>query len=465
MATTDARTGFRLPWSSDQRSPSDDGASAPADMPAGEAGAVTPGDAPVNAAVDSVTGQATDWKDEMTPTAAAATHETAVPESTPAAPSPHKRPNKFLADLTRAMQAAAESARDEAMGRIQADAKSHIEAIHERSATDAADLRRKADDDVAAIREWSKTEIARIREETDQRISARKGNLEFEIEEHAARIERQIEHVQGRVGAFETEMASFFERLLSEEDPTRFASLAENLPEPPPFDLDELAASAWLDTQSAGSEPHVATVETTIPAHEATAGDETDSQAMAALEAPAEALAPADDNEAEAVSVAEPAESAETATEDGTDPRLSALSMSADFEAAEAEAFEAAGSTAESEEIPTISDDDIAARLAGLVPDQDAAGPTDHQTTQVVVSGLVSVASIASFKRHLGRLPGVQSVGVSSGPEGEFVFAVSHGPDVVLRDSVPSLPGFNARITGGDGQTVEVTAQDPESEG
>ena len=73
MATTDARTGFRLPWSSDQRSPSDGGASAPADLPAGEAGDVSPGDAPVNAAVDSVTGQATDWKDEMTPTAALST--------------------------------------------------------------------------------------------------------------------------------------------------------------------------------------------------------------------------------------------------------------------------------------------------------------------------------------------------------------------------------------------------------
>ena len=36
--------------------------------------------------------------------------------------------------------------------------------------------------------------------------------------------------------------------------------------------------------------------------------------------------------------------------------------------------------------------------------------------------------------------PGVQSVGVSSGPDGEFVFAVNHAADVVLRDAIPSLP-------------------------
>jgi hypothetical protein len=77
----------------------------------------------------------------------------------------------------------------------------------------------------------------------------------------------------------------------------------------------------------------------------------------------------------------------------------------------------------------------------------------------------VSVASIASFKRHLGRMAGVASVGVTSGPEGEFIFAVTHGPDLVLRDAVPAMPGFQARVTGGDDSTVQVTARDPESEG
>jgi hypothetical protein len=91
-------------------------------------------------------------------------------------------------------------------------------------------------------------------------------------------------------------------------------------------------------------------------------------------------------------------------------------------------------------------------------------GDDSAAATQVVVVGLVSVASIASFKRHLGRVAGVQSVGVSSGPDGEFVFAVSHGADVVLRDAIPSLPSFQARVTGSTDGIVHVTAHDPESD-
>ena len=57
--------------------------------------------------------------------------------------------------------------------------------------------------------------------------------------------------------------------------------------------------------------------------------------------------------------------------------------------------------------------------------------------------GLVSVASIASFKRQLGRVAGVQSVGVSSGPDGEFVFAVAPRPRRrPARRRSPTLPGL-----------------------
>src|SRR6476620_1408243 len=40
-------------------------------------------------------------------------------------------------------------------------------------------------------------------------------------------------------------MADFFERLLAEEDPTRFAAMAETLPEPPSFDHDDVATAEW----------------------------------------------------------------------------------------------------------------------------------------------------------------------------------------------------------------------------
>ena len=98
------------------------------------------------------------------------------------------------------------------------------------------------------------------------------------------------------------------------------------------------------------------------------------------------------------------------------------------------------------------------------MPDADDAG-TEATTTRVVVTGLVSVASIAGFKRQLSRVTGVQSVGVSSGPDGEFLFAVSHDAGIVLRDAVTTLPGFGARVTAEADGELTVTASDPETEG
>jgi hypothetical protein len=135
-----------------------------------------------------------------------------------------------------------------------------------------------------------------------------------------------------------------------------------------------------------------------------------------------------------------------------------------DLGAAEAEA--ATSIDRDGDEITEIGDDDLAARLAGLVPGKASSKThsSEATSTQVVVVGLVSVASIASFKRHLGRVSGVQSVGVSSGPDGEFMFAVHHSADVVLRDAIPSLPSFQARVTASADGILNVTAHDPESD-
>lgn len=126
--------------------------------------------------------------------------------------------------------------------------------------------------------------------------------------------------------------------------------------------------------------------------------------------------------------------------------------------------------SSDSEEAPSPeAEASLAARLASLIPgrgsaDGDEGATAEAVTTQVVVTGLVSVASIASFKRHLGRLTGVQSVSVASGPDGEFMFNVTHRADVSFRDVIPTMPGFAARVTGGSDGIVNVTARDPEAE-
>ncbi|HSL34718.1 MAG TPA: hypothetical protein VK871_13765 [Candidatus Limnocylindrales bacterium] len=502
MAQTDSRAGFRLPWSSERSNdpnetqPSDAGATAETDMDNAHAETrAESGDASTETALTGL-----GW----TPSPVA--EEAPGGHADWSGGGSSRKPSKFLADLTKAMQAAAEEARGLSLTQFQAEAKLHVEKIHERSATEAAGLRRAADDDVAAVREWSKAEIARIREETETRITARKGRLETEIEDHTALIEREIGAVQRRVAAFEQEMAEFFERLLAEDDPTRFATMAERLPEPPPFEaitadsyepaavepevevedtaahegdpvgaVETVADDAATDTASAEADTTSGEAETgpydADGAHEMTlsgapADFEVDREAaFAAIQAAAEAAASAEvaaDAADRAEAVADIAIEIVGAHDDGD----ADAHRSTDFDAAEAEAEATADATGEVEEIPVIGDDALAARLADLLPGSQGGkdGAQESATTHVVVVGLVSVASIASFKRHLGRLTGVQSVGVSSGPDGEFVFAVHHAPEVVLRDAIPSMPSFQARVTGSGDGTLNVTAHDPESD-
>ena len=85
--------------------------------------------------------------------------------------------------------------------------------------------------------------------------------------------------------------------------------------------------------------------------------------------------------------------------------------------------------------------------------------------TRVVVTGLVSVASIAGFKRNLARVSGVHTVGVTSGPDGEFVFSVNHDAAMALGESIATLPGFGARVTNEAPGELTVAARDPEAEG
>ncbi len=512
MATTDSRTGFRLPWSTD-RSASAEATAEPAGEPAvsthethddpGAAFASEPSETSQDAGEIAARGQEDEPvttlesdtahdRSQVEPPARgddAATSDRAAGKAadgsaTPAEGSatPARRPTKFLADLTRAMQTAAEQARTGTLEQYRADGTTAIEQIHARSADDATELRRQADDDIATIKEWSKAEIARVREETEQRVGSRREQLEGQLERHAALIEQEIEKVRGRLAAFEREMEDFFDRLLREEDPAAFAAHAASLPEPPAFgepDHDTLAAllrEPGLGVPPAAEEPPVeaaATPNEPVPDPEAAmAAIQAAAEAAAALEAagtggsaePAEttstdvAAEATDETAADATLV--PA--ADTTPEPEADPRLAMLGITPDFAAAEAAAAEAAA--AEVEDVQEIGSDALSARLSGLVDAAPAteSAPAPTASTQVVVTGLVSVASIASFKRHLGRLAGVTHVGVSSGPDGEFLFAIEHAPETSLRDLIPAIPGFAPRVVDSGDGIVHVSAQDPQ---
>jgi hypothetical protein len=295
-----------------------------------------------------------------------------------------RHPNRFLADLTQAMRSTAETARQATIEQCQADAKAYTEKLHARTDDEAASLRKAAEADVSSIRDWSKSEMERIRVETEQRIARRRELLEQELQEYNSSIELEIERVQTRVTSFESEVANFFEQLLQEADPTVFASMASQMPDPPTFtDSDreniapDLRARREQIMRAGGPEPGSNGAR---PAGEPTAAQ--------------------------------------------------------------------------------MSDESARAGNRGA-----PAKPAPVESTQVVVVGLVSVASIATFKRQLGRLPGVKNVGVSSGPDGEFIFTVGHGSDTSLSSLIPTLPAFQARVVSEREGVLNVSAHDPEAEG
>lgn len=470
MSPTESRSGFRLPWSTDGRAHTEHH-DAPDTEPATEASPV--GSGPAEVAVEAARDAATD--DAATETAASdiagtdrpnvAGDSPAMPDAQPDeaqpelevqqvfpsvdAPADHApdkaatavrggehqrthRPERFLADLTRAMQAAAEAARDQSLGQFEAESKQFVDEIQARSAEEAATLRQDSESDIAGTREWSKAEMARIREETEARIAKRRAQLDHDLETHAELVQVRIGHVNQRLEAYRAEMADFFEQLLKVDDPTRFATLAEQMPEPPTLE------EAWLDA-----------VETDQVAH----GN-------------AEAVAAHPDTQAPVEPFAEPP---------ADDPRQALVERAFNFGAAEAEAQAAAAAAVTNdpdqgdgsdEAIPDITFS-VSDRLAGLVPsdvgDTGPAAETEATTTEVLVSGLVSVASIAGFKRQLGRATGVTSVSVSSGPDGEFVFAVTHLPNLELAGQIAAFAGFEAQVTDASEGILRVAARDPDA--
>ena len=552
MASTDTRSGFRLPWSSDRSQ--DPAAEAAADTeaaPDAEPEAPAPADpawpkSDFNAALGLTRTQ------EQRPLEAAQTPTELNEESSPmvdmdtaVAPAPTAAPRKssrMMVDLSAAIRATADTAQAQTLEQVHSESAQVVEAIRSSSTDGVTTLKQQSEDDIAAIREWSKAEIARIKDETDARITTRKATLEDELAGHAAAVDRRVDEVREEVIRFEAAMAAYREGLDREDDPARLATMAEELPELPSFaawaDLGTLdislppdeaetavevteaeaetidgapetlhaeaiaerigeasaPAEDWYAPAEDGAESEPAIAETGVdawgespelqptatdaPADDAgddvprwaagevpegfptgegeEGGDPVDRGAiMAALEAAAEAVVAAE----AAADSAETAEAAADVAETAAELLVGRQADELDYDP-EAAAAMAARVDAGGYETETFSE-----RLANLMPGHGEGEAGDEpRTTQVVVSGLVSVASIASFKRHLGRLPGVQAVAVASGPEGEFVFNVTHRADLSFRDVIPTMPGFAARVTGSGEGTLQVAARDPEAE-
>lgn len=323
-----------------------------------------------------------------------------------------RRDNPLVAGLVRAMREAAEASHGESIAALRAEASVQVESLRADAANELTALGKQADDDVAAIREWAKAEVARIRAESEERIADRRAAHERALEAHAGTTDARIAEVEAAVAAYEAEMDAFFERLLAEDDPARLATLAERAPEPPA--LAELAAMA----RSVTDEPAAAAPE--------------------AIDQP------------EAIDLSHPTEELEAITEE-PEPATDGLATSSEPETADEPLGQEAAAAAEAEAFENM---ELAASETA-----DAAGEPGN--VRLVVAGLRTVAGISAFKGAVGQLEGVRGVSVMAGERGTFVFTVAHDAGVDLPTELPRLPGFDARMTERDADTIHVSAREP----
>jgi hypothetical protein len=461
MASPDNRPAFRLPWQSGQPSgpdaamatsavavapawPTSDLArhqskTATAKVETTHAGDVTgtadtdasaqptktePATATDATPAEFAAGSSVEMRSPMMETATLPARDTAEPRIP-------RKPTKFLADLTRAMRQAADEARASALAQFQADVERHSESTRATCQVAAAQARQRADEDITALGEWETLEIARIRRETEEGINARHGRLETELNQQTSRLDAELARVHDRVTAFQVEVDAFFQGLLKEEDPAHFAAMAEQLPEPPTFE-------AWSPT-SGEAATELTALQIWAESTDTTPGWTADGEVADAV--------------------------AETTADAGM-PAMKA----GDFEAAEAEAAE----WTDPAETAPETDDSAATDAAVNEPSTAAAtatasdaevvtAPTPATKTQVAVIGLVSVASIATFKRLLARAAGIRTVQVASGPDGEFLFTATHDEGVDMPAAVAGIQGFDIEVLESEAGNVSARAVDPEA--
>jgi hypothetical protein len=164
---------------------------------------------------------------------------------------------KFLNEIARTMQAAADRERGRIAAEVANTLDAHVQKVRIRASVEAEELKRLADEDVDHIHEWSAAEGERLRRETESRIGARREDLERLLRQHDALVERETSGASQAVEKYRAELDRFVSRLAGEREPTEIAQLASLLPEPPR--IEEIASAARADAIAQLSRSEAAT--------------------------------------------------------------------------------------------------------------------------------------------------------------------------------------------------------------
>lgn len=432
MTANQRRPGFRLPWAPDSdETQADAGAAAP------DAVATTHDDAKPE--TDVTEAPATTSNESAT----SAPLPTSPLEAEPAATATQEGGDAFMADLVSAMRGVADDARNTSIADVHDRAEEQVRSLESGADERRAALRAKAETDVAGIGEWSEAETARIKKEAEDKVVARRARLDQDLATDEARTEADKKSVRDKVAAYERELEAYHAQLAKINDPSAFAAAAKRLPKAP--DLGGPPASMAVAAQ--------VDVPVATPA-EASASAESDG-AQAAVEAgsdgtPAEVLA---SRLAQLdATLSSPVTDEPSRADEATDTP-SAVGTEAAAEESVGDSAGGAEPAPEPVTAPGASAEtapEASAEAASEAPVETPPAPpvpaAEPAVTEVVVKGLGSFGAITGFRQSLSGVAGIESVALSLGQTGEFVFRATHAAGFDVRAAIRGLEGDGARI-------------------
>jgi hypothetical protein len=162
----------------------------------------------------------------------------------PAAGRPSVVPS-FLAELTRAMQAAAVQLRAHIDADVAEDAAEEIDKARARGTIEADEMRRLADEDIDGIDAWLTAETERVRGEAAKRTDQRRWELQSHLAKHDSIIDSEVDGVEAAVVEYRSTLDLFFADLKGADTPAELARRAGSLPAPP--DLESVRGAARAD--------------------------------------------------------------------------------------------------------------------------------------------------------------------------------------------------------------------------
>jgi hypothetical protein len=335
------------------------------------------------------------WSAESDEPEGAAAPATLAAEQAPAGAAAPSSPN--------GSQAAPDAAAPEPAGSAGAGTTSQPEAPSEFLRDLVAAMRRVAD-------EAREAGIEDLRSRAEQQVSFLEADAERRRDELRARAEADI------VGVGEWARAEA-ERIRAEADQKVNARRAE-------LERQLAAEATRLETESAAMRTRVGEYERELAAYHAQLAEISDPAAFAAA----------------AKNMPRP-------------PRLG------DSEHPEASPPATAASSTEavSTDVHPAEEEVLASRLSALGATAEAVQPEQPQpseapmpegatTTDVVVKGLGSFGAITGFRQSLASVEGVDTVALSLGQSGEFVFRASHAHGFDIGAAITRLEGDTAKI-------------------